>query len=197
MRHSLFSRALSAGALGIAAIALAAPALAAVHGAGPAAPQPRSGGSTVTNSVTSNSSSNCVSGTEPGCATSVVVEPRAPTVNPGPFPAAGPIDGAGTPGDPIDLTEASGHTVCTAKVLADGAWKCTPANPRPPGTEPLTPVDTSVSPHVPGTATEVTFESSAVTVSVADPGAAAVLTTVGLAAVLLWRRRRAAVSAGR
>lgn len=147
------SRALTVGALGLAAAVLSTPAHAAGH------PEPRSGGSIVTNHITSSSSSNCASGSEAGCTTSVTVLPKPPTVNPGPFPATGPIDGTGTPGDPIKLVDGAGTTVCTATVLADGSWSCTASGPLGPGSVPLTPVDTSVSPDTPGSPTEVVFEA--------------------------------------
>lgn len=197
MRHPLLTRALAAGTLSVATVLLTTPAYATAHPANRPQPQPRSGGSTVTNSITSNSSSNCATGTDPGCATTVTVTPKPPTVNPGPYPTTGPIDGTGTPGDPINLTDGAGNTICTTTVLADGMWNCTPTTPLPPGTQPLTPVDTAVSPNIPGTPTEVTFESSAVTVPMADPGALAVFGALGAGTMLLRRtrqRRRAATT---
>lgn len=185
MTHSPLARALATCGLSVVLATAAAPAWADGH-----RPQPRGAGSTLNNTVTSTSNSNCVNGSEAGCSTAVKVTAAPPTVNPGPYPIDGPIDGTGTPGDAITLHDSSGNAVCTAKVLADGSWSCSPANPMNPGTEPLTPIDTTVGPSVPGQTTNATFEAPpAAATPLADPGVVGATLSVGGVAVLVWRRR--------
>lgn len=88
-RHQL-ARAAAIGMLTLTALTTAASAHAANH----PHPAPRDGNGNLTNSVTSNSpGANCVTGTEPGCTTTIGPVIAAPLGNP---LAAAPLAAAGT-----------------------------------------------------------------------------------------------------
>jgi Bacterial Ig-like domain len=145
---------------------------------------------------TTTSATPTITGTgQPGDPVTVITGPTSGSTSGSTVPPTPTITGTGQPGDPVTVTDASGNTVCTATIGADGTFSCTPTTALPAGSVTLTATETnpdgSTTAGAPDTFTVVATAGSPLANPAVAGGLGAGLLAFG-GIELARRRRRAA-----